>query len=762
MQSKKLLSLLLASVMAISLIACNQTETDGDLTTTDSQIAEEVSDSASEETSNNGVIEGFGNNLIDGTNIIDDHFDDNTKGEWGVYSNGGSFDVYAENGELIVDITKAGGMEHAVQIFRDGYCLNMGCVYTVSFDIYCDIEREIEWRFQINGGDYHAYFMEGDRLVGPEKQTVTAEFTMEETSDPAPRLCFNLGQVGDSDVSAPHKVYIDNFVLTIKDASNAMALEPLPTPVAVKANQIGYLPDDMKVLVTKYDPEITEFQILDAATKEVVYTGNLSEEFSNSKSGDGAQVYGDFSDFTTPGTYILNVEGIGESYEFTIAEGIYDDLYRDVVRMLYLQRCGCELDPSLAGDFAHAACHMQETTIYGTDTVIDVTGGWHDAGDYGRYVVPAATTIMNLFMTYEDCENARGDDYDIPESGNGIPDLLDEAKYELDWFFKMQADNGGVYHKVTCANFPETVEATAETEPLLVCPISATATGDFAAVMARASVIYREYDAEFADRCLAAAKEAYDYLVANDGTFGTFENPEDVVTGEYPDANVYDEFFWAAMELYLATEDSAYLTKASEIFSDNRINGLGWAAIGYFGMYSYLNADPALQTDTDLIEKFTTMIVNECNVDISNAEKDAYYVALKYDYPWGSNMTVANDGILYHMAYELTGDEKYAEYARNQLNYLLGVNPLGYCYVTGYGSWSPEHTHHRPSQVLGQTMPGMLVGGPNTNADDPYAKAVLTNSTGGMCYVDNDSCFSTNEITIYWNSPLIYLLAQFR
>ena len=755
MQSKKLLSLLLVAVMAISLVACNQTGDGEVIQETDSQVSEETS----EETSDNGVIEGFGNNLVDGTNIIDDHFDDNTKGAWGVYSNGGTFDLYAENGELVVDIQKAGGLEYAVQIFRDGYCLNMGCVYTVSFDIYSDIERDIEWRFQINGGDFHAYYLETERRIGPDKQTITAEFTMEEASDPAPRLCFNLGKQGDLDPAVPHKVYIDNFVLTIKDASNAMALEPLPTPVPVKVNQVGYKPDDEKVLICKYNPEITDYTIVDASNN-VVYSGKLSTDFANSKSGDGAQVKGDFSDLTTPGTYKVVVEGIGESYEFTIADDVYNDLYKDVVRMLYLQRCGCVLDESLAGDFAHDACHMQETTVYETGEVIDVTGGWHDAGDYGRYVSPGAKTVMDLFITYQDSEAARGDDLDIPESGNGVPDLLDEARYELEWMLKMQAANGGVYHKVTCANFPETVDAMSETAPLLVSPISPTATGDFAAVMARASVIYAEFDAEFATACKEAAIKAYDYLIKNEETLTGFVNPEEIVTGEYPDGKFYDEIFWASMELYLATGDTTYFDKAKAVYAENSISGLGWADIGYYGMYSYLTADETLQTDAELAQTFIDASVAECDENIATAEKDAYFICLERSYPWGSNMTVANHGILYTMAAKFTGDEKYASYAQHQLNYLLGTNPLGYCYVTGYGSWSPDHTHHRPSQVLGQTMPGMLVGGPNTNAEDPYAKAVLSSSTGGMCYVDNDSCFSTNEITIYWNSPLIYLLAQ--
>ena len=137
-----------------------------------------------------------------------------------------------------------------------------------------------------------------------------------------------------------------------------------------------------------------------------------------------------------------------------------------------MQRCGMELTADIAGDFAHPACHTDIATVYGTDEQIDVTGGWHDAGDYGRYVVPGAKTVADLFLSYEESEAANGDDFGIPESGNGVPDLLDEARYELEFFFKMQADNGGVYHKVTCAVFPETVMPQDETDPLIICPIS--------------------------------------------------------------------------------------------------------------------------------------------------------------------------------------------------------------------------------------------------------------------------------------------------
>ena len=129
------------------------------------------------------------------------------------------------------------------------------------------------------------------------------------------------------------------------------------------------------------------------------------------------------------------------------------------------------------------------------------------------------------------------------------------------------------------------------------------------------------------------------------------------------------------------------------------------------------------------------------------------------DFPWGSNMTIANHGMLMRMAYNLTGDEHYKSLAKRQLDYLLGENPLGMCFVTGFGVMTPKHPHHRPSEVKGEAIPGMLVGGADSAHEDSYAKAVLFDQAPALSYADNAQSYSTNEITIYWNSPLVYLLA---
>lgn len=774
MKWKKITSILLVVVMTAGLLtvgACNKPAVEN--------ASESVSEEASEEpVTNDGkvpastgqeikvgaegeYIEGFGNGLVNGTKIIDDHFEENV-GEWGTYSNGGSFKIYAENGELVVDISKPGNLDYSCQVYRDGFSLNKGCVYDVEFDIRSDIERVIQWRIQINGEDYHPYYQEDAMPIGTEVTHVKSTFTMEETSDPAPRFCFNLGKQGDLESTTSHKVYIDNIVVTITDASNAMALEPLPVPIAIKTNQLGYEKEGEKLFVVRYNADVKDFTIKNFDTDEVVYTGTLSEDYKNSPSGGGTMRYGDFSDFKEPGMYYISVEGDGDSYPFEIGDDIYQSAYKDVVSLLTLQRCGMELTEDLAGDFAHPACHTSEATVYGTDEKIDVSGGWHDAGDYGRYVVPGAKTIKDLFLSYNSSPAATGDDFGIPESGNGVPDLLDEARYELEFFFKMQADNGGVYHKVTCAVFPETVMPQDETDPLIVCPISTCATGDFAAVMAEAYVIYKAYDPDFAEKCLTAAEKAYEYMdqYALDEKSG-FVNPEGIDTGEYPDAKNKDEFFWAAVELFLATGDPKYEEKAAELEDLGFNMGLGWADVGTYGTYDYLYfAKEGGDADKALVEALTDDIMFYSKKELKALQADVYFISLANNFPWGSNMTVCNNAMFYKMIYDLTGEWEYEYYYSHGLDYIFGINPVGYCYVTAYGSLSPEHTHHRPSQVVGHSCPGMLVGGANSSPSDPYAKAVLSLRKNGKCYVDNASSYSTNEITIYWNSPLIYLLSM--
>ncbi len=276
--------------------------------------------------------------------------------------------------------------------------------------------------------------------------------------------------------------------------------------------------------------------------------------------------------------------------------------------------------------------------------------------------------------------------------------------------------------------------------------------------MAKASVVYRPFDSEFADTCYKKAVKAWKYIETLPEKPEGFKNPEGIETGEYADPTVTDEVFWAAAELYLAGYEDVKDQLMTRYEALGLGIGLGWADITAYACYDLLKAQPEGIDDVmaAVKERFFS------RVDQLVERADGYHMMLNTDYPWGSNMTIANNGMMMKMAANLTGNEAYNILGKQQMDYVLGANPLGFCFVTGFGTVSAQHPHHRPSQVAGEAMSGMLIGGADGALEDSYAKAVLYGQPAAMCYADNAQSYSTNEVAIYWNSPLIYLLAAYK
>lgn len=679
---------------------------------------------------------------------------------WMVFTQGGAASFAIEDGTGVLTIDALGSVNYGVQLYQDIGELTQGCKYKLSFDISGSDDRTIEYRIQINSGDYHAYAGKEEFKVTKEKQTETLEFTMDEATDPAPRLVFNCGDYPDAESLSEHKIYLDNVSLEVEDDSQAVKVEKEETKtVDVNVDQIGYLPDDQKTAVFRGEDMDDSFDVIDTQSGKSVYTGKIENKKDN-LTADETDYYGDFTEVKTPGKYKVHTKNHGESYEFNIQDGVYDDCYEAIVQMLYRQRCGCETTKEIAGDFAHKACHTEKATIYGTKQKIDVTGGWHDAGDYGRYVVSGAKTLNDLFLAFTCGNGADSDALNIPESGNGVPDLLDEARYELEWMLKMQNSQGGVYHKVTCANFPgDDVLPEDEKDELIVCPVSTAATYDFTAVMIQAAELYKTYDKAFASTCEKAAKKAMNYA-EKAGSDGGFTNPEGIETGEYADAATRDERFWAACEMYKQTGSKDYLDTLSAIVKNEMPSGLGWQSVGDYGTYAFLTIDSA--KDTDIYQKLYDSFMGEADAIVEASEDDGYFISLGSEYAWGSNMTVMNNAMLLLLADSISPKDEYVTYAKEHLHYCLGTNPMSISYVTGFGTVSPVNVHHRPSYAKQEVMAGMLVGGPDRSLEDPYAKAVLKDTPPAKCYVDNHASYSTNEVTIYWNSPMIFVLSQLK
>ncbi|ACL76568.1 glycoside hydrolase family 9 protein [Ruminiclostridium cellulolyticum] len=526
----------------------------------------------------------------------------------------------------------------------------------------------------------------------------------------------------------------------------------------VHVNQLGYKTLSKKIAVIK--GQYKKFQVVDSKTGVAVLTGDLTGNPKDESSGDTV-CYADFSKITVPGKYFISISGLGKSYDFLIDDNVYSKLGDAMLKALCYQRCGTALTPDFAGEYSHAECHKTLAKFYNDETrEIDVSGGWHDAGDYGRYVVPATVTVAGLLLAYEFYPQVFTDAVRIPESGNKIPDVLDEAKYGIEWLLKMQdSESGGVYHKVTSRVFPEmTTMPDKDVDNQLVMSISTNATADFAAVTAMASRIYVTIDPVFSQNCLQASQKAWEWLEKNKD-FVSFKNPSDVASGEYGDSSGKDEKAWAAAELFRATGNEKY----NEYFTDNyQIEGfgLGWQNVSGFAAIAYMFSDVS-GTDQKKVDEIKKAWLDKADMFASTGQKDGYLVAMhKMEYNWGSNMNVATHAMHLLISDRLKTDDKYIHTAEDCTHYLLGRNTLNQSYITGFGSKQVKKPHHRPSaaDLALNPVPGLMVGGPDSALEDDVAKSKLSGKFPAECYIDDINSFSTNEVATYWNSPVIFIL----
>ena len=501
-------------------------------------------------------------------------------------------------------------------------------------------------------------------------------------------------------------------------------------------NQLGYMPDMTKIAVLRGDLS-AELRVTDADGHTVL---TVPVPPQRTEVWEDPVVQADFSAVTAPGRYTLHC-GHEASWPVTIAETPYQTCLNALTDMFYHQRCGCDLDKR-AGVFAHPACHTAPARIYGTENYADVSGGWHDAGDFGRYIVPAAKAVADLLLAWQWNPGA----FTLP----GRPALLDEIRWELEWMLKMQRADGGVYHKVSCARFCGMIMPHEEQEELIISPVSTTATGDFAACMAMASRFYAVSDVAFSRQMLDAARRAWDFLARTEPIL--FRNPEGVSTGGYGDRSDADERLWAHVELAL-TCGEPYLSAAREALfrHERRHISLGWADVSGYAALA------GLQLPGELSDVCRKWILDAA--DNALEQINAYGITMTERLPWGSNMNVANDGMVFWQAWLLSGDNRYRITAEKQLHYLLGVNPVDYCYVSCFGSNPMLHPHHRPSVARGVCQPGMLSGGAASGMMDACAREHLQGKPAGKSFIDMHGSYSTNEICVYWNSPLVALLA---
>lgn len=545
----------------------------------------------------------------------------------------------------------------------------------------------------------------------------------------------------------------------------------------VRLNQTGYYPNAPKIAIVTGNVSSNDFYITSTNLRDTVFTGQLSEEKKSAYSSTKTKV-ADFSALKKRGSFVVDIPHVGTSYIFEINENVHRKVGIATLKGYYYQRASMPLEEEYAGRWHRSAGHPDSvvyvhpsaaTKLRPSGTIISSPGGWYDAGDYNKYIVNSGITMGTLLSAYEDFpEYFKQLKTHIPESDNEIPDILDEVVYNLRWMLTMQdSGDGGVYHKCTNASFDGMVMPGVTRSPRYVVQKGTAASLDFAAVTAQASRILTYFKKQFprlADSCLAASKKAWQWSLVHpdiqydQDKMNKIFKPE-ITTGAYGDKNFNDEWLWAATELFITTKEKRFF-ETVQAHLDDEISLPNWHEVGMMAYYSFLRFEKQLPSfATNTIKLMKNKLLQIADNYLNHVSASAFKTVMGQtvrDFSWGGNSDAANQGILLIRAYLISGGQKYVNGALSNLDYLLGRNATGYCFVTGAGSHPPMHPHHRPSVADGITepVPGLLVGGPNPAMQDHCRYEFTEPETA---YSDTDCAYASNEIAINWNAPMVYL-----
>ena len=559
----------------------------------------------------------------------------------------------------------------------------------------------------------------------------------------------------------------------------------------IRLNQVGFAPlQEMTATIVLPDSTVDPYAtsvVITNAIDDTVWIGVPAVTMNNPVSGKRCQII-DFSALEREGDYTLfvNNPSFSASAPFVIREHPYRELTRAALRAYYHQRASMATEEPYAEGYARPAGHPDDHVLVHASaataerpkgTVIASPGGWYDAGDYNKYIVNSGYTMGVWLMTYE----FNRDYFDtlnlnIPVTGNPssvtppCPDMLAEAMYNIRWMMTMQDTDGGVYHKLTEPNFEGFIRPDQCKKPRYVVMKTTAATLDFAATMALAARVYAPYDSAFCAQATDAAIRAYAWAQAHPEVY--YDQPKmneqfkpEITTGAYDDFDVTDEFFWAATELHLLTKAKEYALDV--IRYKSQIAGYlpaVWGNVGELAMLEILMHRDLYQGFPD---EFQDALLHHLEPYLDEATTVSVFLSpygnREEDFFWGCNSEgCCWRGVECLYAYRLTGEERYRINAERCLNYILGQNATGFCYVTGFGTNPTSHPHHRLSYSHAKgTLPGFLAGGPNPARQDAETDGVKypKNVPADESYLDYQPSYASNEVTINWNVTLFALTA---
>ena len=681
------------------------------------------------------------------------------------------------NGELCATVPGGTANPWDALIGQNGVPFEAGQSYTMKFDAWAASPQPITANLGEAVSPYRGIAAHTVQLT-TTKQSFSFTFTPELDFPDAGngQASFQLGGQ-----AAANTVCVDNVSLVggVKPPGGDVN-EPAKK---INVDQVAYVPGLAKHATLTSDATAAQTWVLKNSAGTTVATGQTTPKGLDAASGDRVHLI-DFSSFNTPGTgYALTV-GAETSFPFDIGTDAFSKLRYDSLAYFYHNRSGIEIQAQYVGEtYARPAGHLNVAPNQGDDNVpclatlscgynLDVRGGWYDAGDHGKYVVNGGISAWQVLNTYERAKligdaAALGDGkLRIPEGANGVPDILDEARWEVEFLLKMQAPNGMVHHKIHDVNWTGLPLLPHEDpQPRRLSDTSTAATLNTAAVAAQAARIWKTIDPAFSAKAQAAAVKAYAAAKANPNKIA---DPNDGTGGgAYSDPDVTDEFYWAAAELFTTTGEASYrsdLTSSPHYRAaslDDR--GFDWGATGPLGDITLAlvpNGLPA--SDVTAIKNAFVAIADKHLTQMASQGYPAPYKTRTGEYDWGSGGLIANNTAVLALAHDFTGQAKYREGVFQALHYFLGRNPLSYSYVTGYGEQPVRNVHHRhwANQLdpeLPTAPPGALSGGPNSALQDPIAARLLQGCAPQKCFVDHIEAYSVNEVTINWNSAFAWV-----
>lgn len=516
----------------------------------------------------------------------------------------------------------------------------------------------------------------------------------------------------------------------------------------IKLNSLGYLPQSIKKATIT--TEATDFQVINSRTRLEVFQAKLNGPIYQKDVNQKVWI-ADFSKITDPGKYRLQVQGVGESYDFTIGSDVYKAPFITSMRGFYLWRCGVAVHNNYNGNqYETKACHLEDgwlDYVGKPNERRDGTGGWHDAGDFGKYTVNAGITMGVLFYAWDHFGNKlKNISLNIPQTTPGMPDFLQELKWETDFLLKMQYTDGSgrVSHKLTRKAFEPFIMPQDDHEKRYFTEWSSAATADFTAIMAMAARYFKSYDPAYSQKCLDAATVSYNFLIAN-------PKPKDFVQGDFSTGDYItgdtDDRLWASAEMWETTGNSSSLVDLETRIANLKTlveENWDWGGVDNLGVFTYVLSKREGK-NLQLLAKVKQAIVFSANQIVEKAKTDVYARPLGNLYFWGCNGTVGRQAVNLQIANILSPDKKYTDTVLDIIAHLFGRNFYGRSFITGLGINPPMFPHDRRSAAdkIEPPWPGYLVGGGHSATD----------------WVDKQADYSRNEIAINWQAGLVYALA---